>query len=171
MQQKAVDLGSDNVLPLSGIAFPTQVTDETELISHLQRMRNVNESRSPFVATSGHTDHFHSIPSLVSSVRSGVHLDATSIPSMSGLVDHNIVLDSYIYDYFNHQQVEALVRDHGIRRGEVWFLLDAFLLVLKSIRFGMRSWLCGFDQGVLQVMEMMEEEGDDGLENGEAVKR
>ena len=43
------------------------------------------------------------------------------------------VLDAYLLDFFKHGQVEALVRDNGIRRGDVWYILDEFDRVLGAI--------------------------------------
>ncbi|KAL8919833.1 MAG: hypothetical protein Q9208_006566 [Pyrenodesmia sp. 3 TL-2023] len=90
--------------------------------------------RSPFVALSGHTDHFVSIPSLCRTVRSGVFLEESVIPHLP-LNPHDTTtpLNAYLYDFYMHGDVNALEAANGVRKSDVWFLLNDFSLVLATI--------------------------------------
>ncbi|RBQ87200.1 hypothetical protein FVER53263_20734 [Fusarium verticillioides] len=90
--------------------------------------------RSPFVALSGFTDEFNSIGELCSTVRDGVFLEESSIPYLPiWPVDTTVELNAYLYDFFKHGSLKVLVRDNLIKRGDVWFHLKDFSLVLKTI--------------------------------------
>ncbi|KAF5666843.1 SKI2 antiviral-like helicase [Fusarium denticulatum] len=90
--------------------------------------------RSPFVALSGFTDEFDSIRELCSTVRDGVFLEESSIPYLPiWPIDTTVELNAYLYDFFKHGSLKVLVRDNLIKRGDVWFHLKDFSLVLKTI--------------------------------------
>ncbi|KAF5966917.1 dead deah box helicase [Fusarium coicis] len=90
--------------------------------------------RSPFVALSGFTDEFNSIGELCSTVRHGVFLEESSIPYLPiWPIDTTVELNAYLYDFFKHGSLKVLVRDNLIKRGDVWFHLKDFSLVLKTI--------------------------------------
>ena len=90
--------------------------------------------RSPFVALSGHGDEFDSIHDLCATARSGVFLEEAVIPYV-GLYpeESELPLNAYIYDYFNNADVKALATANRIRRGDVWFVLNDFSMVLATI--------------------------------------
>ncbi|KAI4193543.1 MAG: hypothetical protein LQ346_003899 [Caloplaca aetnensis] len=90
--------------------------------------------RSPFVALSGHTDTFASIPSLCRTVRSGVFLEESVIPHLP-LNPHDTTtpINAYLYDFYMHGDVNALEAANGVRKSDVWFLLNDFSLVLATI--------------------------------------
>jgi len=96
--------------------------------------------RSLFVANSGHGDVFHSISELAATSRSGVHLNEHAIPSMEHFVASRkgykggFALNAYIYDFYMHGQVPTLAAANGIRRGDIWYLLDDFILSLTTVR-------------------------------------
>ncbi len=46
---------------------------------------------------------------------------------------NNVPFNAYILDFFKHGDLQALVRDNGIRRGDVWFHLKDFSLILVTI--------------------------------------
>ncbi|OCK83110.1 DEAD/DEAH box helicase-like protein [Lepidopterella palustris CBS 459.81] len=90
--------------------------------------------RSSFVALSGHGDNFESIHDLCTSTRSGVFLEEAVIPYVGLYPDAmEVPLNAYLYDFFIHGNVEAIVHANGIRRGDVWFVLNDFSLVLATI--------------------------------------
>ena len=89
-------------------------------------------ARSAFVATSGHGDSFDTIDDLANNTREGILIEASAVPSMDGFINPPS-LDSYLLDFFKHGQVEALVDVNGIRRGDVWYVLDEFDRVLGAI--------------------------------------
>jgi len=78
---------------------------------------------------------------LTRTCRSGLHLNEHAIPSMSSITgvpgqtsDGTFALNAYLLDFYTHGQVAALAAANGIRRGDVWFLLQDFTLSLMSIR-------------------------------------
>ncbi|KAF7790532.1 hypothetical protein EIP86_001488 [Pleurotus ostreatoroseus] len=133
--QHREELGPDHALPLSNISFSGS-NDSDSFIKHLQATASSVAARSCFVANSGRNDSFGSVDELVSTVRSGIHLKEHGIPSLQHLYQDNgsSPLNAYLFDFYVHGQVEALVRANGIRRGEIWYLLQDFMLTLKTIR-------------------------------------
>ncbi|KAM0344559.1 hypothetical protein ACHAPU_007333 [Fusarium lateritium] len=90
--------------------------------------------RSPFAALSGFTDDFGSIKELCSGVRDGVFLEESAIPYIPIWPhDTDTEFNAYLYDFFKHGSLKVLVRDNGIRQGDVWFHLKDFSLTLKTI--------------------------------------
>jgi len=94
-----------------------------------------------FVANSGHGDAFSGVGELVRSVRRGVHLNEHAIPTVERILDPELPLNAYLYDFFVHGQVDALVNMNGIRRGDVWYDLESFHLVLVTIRGALEDLL------------------------------
>ncbi|KAF2497209.1 DEAD/DEAH box helicase-like protein [Lophium mytilinum] len=90
--------------------------------------------RSSFVALSGHGDEFEDIHDLCASTRSGVFLEEAVIPYVGLYPDElDIPLNAYLYDFFMNGDVNAVVTANGIRRGDIWFFLNDFSLVLATI--------------------------------------
>jgi hypothetical protein len=91
--------------------------------------------RSPFAALSGLTDEFSSIHELVATVRAGVFLDESAIPYIPIYPEetNNVPFNAYLLDFFKHGDINALVRDNGIKRGDIWFHLKDFSLILATI--------------------------------------
>ncbi|KAI9465185.1 P-loop containing nucleoside triphosphate hydrolase protein [Lactarius psammicola] len=142
--QHANELGPDDRLPLSGITFgPSDMSTcpQTALFAHLSQTAVRPKARSLFVATSGHGDAFGGIGELVRTVRHGVHLNEHAIPTVENILDPELPLNAYLYDFFVHGQVNALVNMNGIRRGDVWYALEAFHLVLVTIRGDLENLL------------------------------
>ncbi|CAD0024742.1 unnamed protein product [Aureobasidium pullulans] len=122
--------------------------------------------RSPFVALSGHTDNFRSISELCRSVRSGVFLEESAIPHVAMLSqDLDQPLNAYLVDFFKHGDVKTLEKANGIRRGDVWFMLNDFSLVLATII----TSLLNFMKLKLDTLEEAEDETVAVKEDGEAV--
>lgn len=100
--------------------------------------------RSPFDALSGFDDHsFSSIHELCSTIRSGVFLEESAIPFIPIYPDdtEGVPWNAYIYDFFKHGDIEALVRDNHIKRGDVWFRLKDFSLILATIVTSLTNFL------------------------------
>lgn len=161
-QQRASELGPDQTLPLSGKQFTGDAESPSSLISqHLRSTANQVCARSVFVANSGHTDVFRTIDDLAQNVRSGIHIKEHGIPSFRHMTTENPhALNAYILDFYVHGQVEALVVYNGIRRGEIWYLLQDFTLTLKAIRASLAQMIDSRARGANDDSEAALEETD-----------
>ena len=140
-------------LPLSGSLVKPQNIDlavEGSFVRSIREQSVPTIVRCPFVATSNHGDHFSSVSELTSSARDGLHLNHQAIPSMDTFLTHGgaksiksqmvtgartpLRLNAYIFDFYLHGQVGALVTENGVRRGDIWYALDDFSLSLRTIR-------------------------------------
>lgn len=128
VQQYSSHLGEDNRLPLSNLVVgPSQDSDEPSIPFIQTNLASTSipyETRSSFVALSGHGDAFVSIPELSTTSREGIHLNQHAVPSLVDLTNEEFDLNSYLVDFLKHGQLEALVKGNGIRRGDVWFVLQ-----------------------------------------------
>ncbi|KOS20297.1 putative helicase [Escovopsis weberi] len=105
--------------------------------------------RSPFVALSGLKDDFKSIHELCETVRSDVFLEESAIPYIPVWPhDSQVELNAYIYDFWKHGSMEVLVRDNGIKRGDVWFRLQDFSRTLSTIVTSIATLMGGDQAGV-----------------------
>ncbi|KAJ6541715.1 hypothetical protein B0H19DRAFT_1239495 [Mycena capillaripes] len=145
-QQFELDLNvsQDNVLPLSKTSYPRIRQSAPSVLRTRLRDKAVHViARSPFVANSGHTDKFNSVEELSRSTRNGLHLNNNAIPSLKYLVrskgEH--VLNAYLLDFYIHGQVSTLAKANGIRRGDVWYLLQDFSLALTTIQTSLKQLL------------------------------
>lgn len=139
----AADLGLDCQLPLSGLRYCGASDDSNAgslFQNHLRETSISVAARSQFVATSGHTDSFRSVRELARSARQGLHLNEHVIPSMAQITarDHGpdleFALNAYLVDFYTHGQVDSLAAANGIRRGDLWYLLQDFALTLTTIK-------------------------------------
>ena len=96
--------------------------------------------RSSFVALSGHDDSFNSIHDLCSTVCDGVFLEENVIPYVD-VSDKDLLLNSYLLDFFKHGDTTALVKANKIRKGEIWFKLNDFSLILATIITSMKNFM------------------------------
>ena len=100
------------------------------------------KSRSAFVALSGDGDDFNSIADLCNTVRNGVFLEQAVVPHMELYPDEaKTPFNAYIYDFFKHGALEPLEAANGIRKSEVWFLLNDFSLILATITTSLANFL------------------------------
>ncbi|KAH6899942.1 hypothetical protein B0T10DRAFT_570328 [Thelonectria olida] len=121
--------------------------------------------RSPFVALSGLGDDFKSIQELCSTVRGGVFLEESAIPFIPIWPhDTDSELNAYLLDFYKHGSMADLEKNNRIRRGDVWFHLKDFSLVLKTIVTSLQS-LVGIE-GDLDAD--LGDEGDDDDDDDEA---
>ncbi|KAK3362356.1 P-loop containing nucleoside triphosphate hydrolase protein [Lasiosphaeria hispida] len=116
--------------------------------------------RSPFAALSGFTDSdFSTVYELCDTVRAGVPLEASVVP---GVPLDGVVLNSYLLDFFKHGDVVALTRDNGIKKGDVWFRLKDFSLVLATVVTSMECFLrSGAGEGDEDVWDGEQDEYDE----------
>ncbi|ESZ96877.1 hypothetical protein SBOR_2742 [Sclerotinia borealis F-4128] len=91
-------------------------------------------ARSLFVALSGLGDSFTTIEDLCSSTREGVFLEAAVIPHLELHPDETrSPLNSYLLDFYKHGSLQPLEDANGIRKSDVWFILNDFSMVLATI--------------------------------------
>jgi len=125
----------DRTLPLTGLQVGGSHPVAIEALQPLP----ATTARSPFVALSGHSDAFTSIADLCSSTRSGIFLEKAVIPHLD--IPSTVPLNAYLYDFFMHGAVQPLEIANGIRRSDVWFLLNDFSLVLATIVTSLENFL------------------------------
>jgi superfamily II RNA helicase len=168
---------ADDVLPLTARQVGSSSVDSASGLDEVSLPST--KIRSPFVALSGHTDNFKSISELCRSVRSGVFLEESAIPHVAMLSqDLDQPLNAYLVDFFKHGDVKTLEKANGIRRGDVWFMLNDFSLVLATIITSLLNFMklkVGSDMDFLDTMgelDTLEEAEDETVavkEDGEAV--
>ena len=130
-------LTEDNTLPLTDFKAGGQETFEGSFES-LPPTR----VRSSFAALSGHGDTFDSISDLCSTSREGVFLEEEVIPHLDVYPDEaKAPLNAYLYDFYKNGDLNSLVKANGIRRGDVWFTLNDFSLVLATITTSLANFL------------------------------
>lgn len=128
-------MDDDRTLPLTGLPVGGS---HTTLIAALDPLPPT-AACSRFVALSGHSDTFTSISDLCSSTRCGIFLEKAVIPHLD--IPSAAPLNAYLYDYFMHGAVQPLEIANGIRRGDIWFLLNDFSLVLATIVTSLANFL------------------------------
>jgi hypothetical protein len=76
-------------------------------------------------------------------VRAGVFLDESAIPytPVTEQERGGVPWNAYLYDFFKHGDLQALIRDNGIKGGDVWFHLKDFSLVLATIVASLANFL------------------------------
>ncbi|KAF9225622.1 P-loop containing nucleoside triphosphate hydrolase protein [Gyrodon lividus] len=143
--QHTVELGPDTLLPLSntdvsGVSTNSASENTPRFVTHLQETALRVVARSLFVANSGHDDHFDSIANLARTARRGLSLNEHAIPSFARITTPadrstgDFALNAYILDFYTHGQVRPLSDANGIRRGDIWFVLQDFDLTLMTVR-------------------------------------
>ncbi|KAF9648472.1 P-loop containing nucleoside triphosphate hydrolase protein [Thelephora ganbajun] len=154
-------LGEDDELPLSKLKY---AGSRDGVGGAFQRYLEQNSTpvvvRSLFVANSGHGDVIHSISELAATSRSGIHFNEHATPSMERFITSReghkggFALNAYIYDFYMHGQVSTLAAANGIRRGDIWYLLDDFILSLTTVR-----------SAIEQLLTKASKEAEDDLED------
>ncbi|KAJ3492609.1 hypothetical protein NLG97_g5275 [Lecanicillium saksenae] len=132
----------DTKLPFTGyeVTSPKNCDHGNQLIlDHFPPTR----LRSPFAALSGFTDDFKSIHELCTTVRSDVFIEESAVPYIPIYPIDTFARpwNAYIYDFFKHGDLTALVRDNMIKRGDVWFRLKDFSLILSAIITSLENFL------------------------------
>ncbi|KAK6509847.1 hypothetical protein TWF481_004576 [Arthrobotrys musiformis] len=125
--------------------------------------------RSTFFRISGATDTFTSVEDLSTSTRNGVFLEASAIP----IIDfQDGYWNAYLLDFFKHGSLHPLVVANGLRKNDVWFLLNDFSMILATIVTSIKNFFAekdvgGSEEDLLELLAMEEGEGGD-IEEGEA---
>ena len=159
----------DNRLPMTGEAWsPSRQSSQAlseQSLTKLERTLGIQPSptiRSAFAALSGHSDvNFSSISNLCHTVRSQVFLEESAIPHLP--LDKHLPLNAWLYDFYKHGDVETLERANGVRKGDVWFLLNDFSLILATIVTSLKNFL-GFSDGTDADMIDLQGGGDEADE-------
>lgn len=169
---------TDNKMPLTETVIGQETTDEDDsaVSKHLQSFQSPPTTiRSRFVALSGHDDHFSSIPDLCQTVRSGVFLEESVIPTVSLSQEASAPLNAYLLDFYKHGDIKTLQDANGIRKSDVWFVLNDFSLVLATIVASMRNFMrleTISDADMLEVqggMDVLQEQEEDAVVATEQV--
>jgi superfamily II RNA helicase len=152
----------DNTLPLTDVTVGGDASSK----SGKAQSQNV-KARSTFVALSGYDDKFESIHDLCSTSRSGVFLEEAVVPHV-GLYpeDSDLPLNAYLYDFFMHSDVNALITANKIRRGDVWFVLNDLSMTLATITTSLSNFLGLATESDLDFIDVRGG-GDDEEENRE----
>lgn len=125
---------AEDQLPLTQYAVGRQgSTTEAKALDFLPSLP-APQARSAFVALSGHGDAFPTIGDLCSSSRQGIFLESAIVPHLTlHPTESRQPLNAYLVDFFVHGNLQALEDANGIRREDVWFVLNDFSLVLGTI--------------------------------------
>ncbi|EWC47251.1 hypothetical protein DRE_03370 [Drechslerella stenobrocha 248] len=151
----------DNVLPFTGKSVGRD-TENAEPTTHVH-------ARSAFYRLSGYDDVFASAGELAGSVRNGVFLEPSAVP----IIDvENGVYNAYLLDFWKHASVQPLEVANGLRKGDVWFVLNDFSMVLATIVTAIKNFFSekeigGLEEGLEELLAMEEgepvEDDDDGM--------
>ncbi|KAJ5902701.1 DEAD/DEAH box helicase [Penicillium taxi] len=95
---------------------------------------------SPFYALSGHVDKWDTVTDLCETVRSQVWLEKSAVPYVP-ITSESDPLNAYLYDFFKHGNVQQLETANDVRRGDVWYLLNDFSMILATIVTSMANIL------------------------------
>jgi hypothetical protein len=97
-------------------------------------------------------------------VRSGVWLEKAVVPYLGVYGEEaKTPLNAYLLDFFKHGNVQALEKENGIRKGDMWFLLNDFSLALAAIVRSLENLLNISEDDMLDVQgsgDAKEEEQD-----------
>lgn len=168
--QAGKEVGAVPRLPLSG-AWSTKPNNYNSAFTQYLRTTSIPANiRSPFVANSGlRDDDFKSVQELAETVRTDIHLNPHAIPSLDGIIATSNTppppreglkkgrkapknpinrleaptpkLNAYLYDFYVHGQPSTLVHANGIRRGDLWYLIEDFRLTLLTIKAALEQLL------------------------------
>lgn len=140
--EQHLDHTPDNDLPFSKTKIGPESLEDADLQPGIIPALPATILRSPFSALSGLTDDFSTICELCNTVRSGVFLEEQAIPFIR-IYPHEtkVPFNAYILDFFEHGDLKALVRDNGIKAGDVWFRLKDFSLILATIVSSLANFL------------------------------
>ena len=175
--KSAGEMGVDDVLPLSKIRYcGTDVDSSSEFRKHIKKNAIPVIVRSSFVANSGHGDSFTNVFELMQTSRSGINLNAHAIPSMSHLTASSSdkhgeqhMMNAYLLDFYIHGQVSTLAHANGIRRGDIWYLLQDFALTLLIVKNALQQLLLKASKDKMAVGADDDDDDDDEIYDGAEV--
>lgn len=129
VEQHTERMGTDRKLPLTEML----VGGADAQVSGIDSLP-ATVVRSAFVALSGHDDEFKSIAELCRTVRDGVFLESSAIPHVALYPQEaEMPLNAYLYDFYRHGDVSTIEKANGVRRGDIWFLLNGMFCLLASV--------------------------------------
>lgn len=145
---------ADNKLPLTGRTAGVEVgEDEKQYAVHSLPADRV---RSSFVALSGASDDFDTIHDLCQTTRDGVFLEEAVIPHVDVYPEEmEVPLNAWLLDFYKHGDVKTIETANGIRRSDIWFLLNDFSLVMATIIASLLNFMKlkeGTDMDMLDIM-------------------
>ena len=152
----------DNTLPFTRTKVMPNANSKQTL--NLPDSFPAPKMRSPFAALSGLNDDFTSISDLCDTVRGGVFLEKAVIPYLEMGDELTTPLNAYLYDFYNHGSVKALLEANRVPRGDLWFVLKDFSLVIATIVTAMENVLNPKADGDMDLANDGEEEKDDSDE-------
>lgn len=152
----------DNELPFTKLRADPPAEFDADL-SAMLRSQPETVVRSPFAALSGPTDDFKSVRELCQTVRAGVFLEETAVPytRITEKERRGVPWNAYLYDFFKHGDLKALIRDNGIKGGDVWFFLKDFSLVLATIVASLKNLLDADSLDIGDAMIDVQDVGDE----------
>ncbi|MBE3045705.1 hypothetical protein IMZ48_24800 [Candidatus Bathyarchaeota archaeon] len=68
--------------------------------------------------------------------------------------------NAYVYDFFKHGNLQALVTDNGIKSGDVWFHLKDFSLVLATVTTSLSNFFNAETTDDDAMMDIDDDNGD-----------
>jgi len=165
VEQHTKSLGSDNRLPLTGVALAgVAPADNVPLFAkHIRASANHVVSTSTFVASSGIVDSdIDCVEDLIQTARAGIHLNKRVAPAITSLCNgsNRLPLNAYIWDFFHHGQVKALHRSNLLRLGDIWFALQDFSLAMGSVQMGLENYMKA--QSVGNTKDELDEQDAEG---------
>lgn len=153
-------------LPLSGARLAPKADGQQSSGSLTQFLRQASiptTIRSAYVANSGlRDDDFATVQELADTVRTGIHLNAHAIPCLDAIISSAAApdkgqasntaasgsrkaasskLNAYLLDFYLHGQKDTIVNANGIRRNDMWYLLEDFRLVLLTVKAALEQLL------------------------------
>ena len=149
----------DSALPFTGTTVSP--TAACGCPPHLPNSLAAPKMRSPFTALSGLSDDFTSISDLCDTVRGGVFLEKAVIPYLEMGDELSTPLNAYLYDFYNHGSAKALREANRIPRGDLWFLLKDFSLVLATVVTSMENFINPKGGNDMDIADDGEEEPED----------
>lgn len=131
--------GYDRSLPFSGVKCGGDKS-ASELGLTQAHYHTAPKITSPFYALSGQNDSWDTVSDLCESIRSDVWLEASVVPYVP-VASESHPLNAYLLDFFKHGNIKQLEAANQIRRGDIWFVLNDFSMVLATITTTLENFL------------------------------
>jgi hypothetical protein len=105
---------------------------EGTVLASLRASTIKTAARSPFVAVSGNSDDFNSLPDLVGSLKDGIYLDRSLVPVVVEV--GKVPCNAYLTDFFAHGERAPLAAENGLRDASLYDRLNEFCHALRVIK-------------------------------------
>uniref|UniRef100_UPI00398F8CF5 probable ATP-dependent RNA helicase DDX60 n=1 Tax=Pristiophorus japonicus TaxID=55135 RepID=UPI00398F8CF5 len=137
---KQANLEEELQLPLSGTSFMRpQLPEATDFASELSKaLSSPTTAVSPFACLSGHTDlelfHCCDVDSIIFRTL-GIHINNIPVLRLKCFdrQGRRMPLNAYALDFYKHGSLSTLYLDNGLSRGEAFYLVKDFSLVIAAI--------------------------------------